>query len=56
MACALFDNIKAQQSANCDRAAVMAMREVKQYGNNPERLGAAIKNARAMSGKRVAAK
>ena len=28
-ACNLFDRIKAQQSANVDRAAAMAMREVR---------------------------
>ena len=58
MACSIFDNIKAQQSANCDRAAAMAMREVKQYGANPAMLGAAKNgiNQRSLSGKRVAAK
>ena len=58
MACTVFDHIKAQQSANCERAAALAMREIKQYGANPTMLGAAKRGIekRSLSGKRVAAK
>ena len=55
-ACNKFDQIKAQQSANCDRAAAMAMREVRAFGANPMMLGAAKQGVekRSLSGKRQA--
>ena len=57
MACAIFDHIKAQQSANCVTAAAMAAREIKQYGANPVVQGSAPRGTRSLSGKRgVAAK
>ena len=53
-ACDRFDNMKAMQSSNCDRAAALAMGEVRRMGANPGMLLNAKRgvDSRSLSSKR----